>query len=453
MQRLVATAAALVCSLVAASPAAAIGIAWPNGNPAADPYFGVVTNAGIYYIARQCYNERPDGARRDVDMGYFGNQIGPGYIFATASVDRDGAWRTKTRDYLDVASSDSRSGGWARFSIQITRQGGYPGQGQVYKDLQVGVCRPGASGPSDPGEPGPPFYGSGVSRVGGVVGPYISGGEAVFAIDVYLHDGVTEVLKVTYNYRISETAVRLWTGVQQLCGGGFCPAGGGRVFVKEPEFSVSDYAYSTNDGTDTPYNWLLGVAPFPWGSWNFACWNNALSNYRINAPYAVRGNTLHCADYRSELLNEWRYRQQMWFKYADSGQGVGTDCNPRKCTWVVARGATGPGPGAGVNYWTDTGLGLDQWAKDVAGQPPFAGGSGYCLSNYPSDLRDQRRWEIGGWGPYAPSGSPPPEGVSSVQAGFIGWNGGTGPSDCLNLFRPMTSTAAVYSNYFEISFQ
>jgi hypothetical protein len=438
-------------TLALAGPAhAAVSIVWPNNNPTSDPYFGVVTSKGVYYIARQCYNEAPTAGRNGADMGAFGNEIGPGYIFATSSVDPDGAWRTKTRDYLDVSQSDPRGGGWAKFGLHVARSVPYP-EGVYYKELQTGICRPYASGPSDPGESKDPFYYGGVSHVDGVVGPFVSGAEVVFGINVYLNDGYDDVVKVTYNYRIDDTHVRLWTAVQQLCNNGACPSGHGTVYVKEPKFTISDYGYNSADPTWSPYNYNLGVSVssvFPNG-WDYACWNAAGTSYRVYAPTATFGQSLHCANYDTKP-NQWRYRQQLWFKYNDTGS-VTSDCTQR-CTWVIAKGASSGDPAtAALGDWTNAGLGLDQWAVNEATRIPYKDAStqpSYCTSHYPSDLRDMRRWEIGGAGP-----STSPDGTTVLQAGLHGWTGGSGLSDCQNLFRVMGSSGSVYANYFEFSFQ
>jgi hypothetical protein len=432
-----------------ASPAhAALSIIWPNNNPNSDPYFGVVTSRGVYYIARQCYNEAPTANRSAADMGNFGNQIGPGYIFAASSVDPDGNWRTKTRDYLDLSMSHPRNGGWFKFGVHVARTVAYP-EGVYLKELQTGICLPHVSGPTDIGESKDPFYNGGVSHSVVTAGPTISGSQVVFTIDVYLNDGYDDVVKVTYNYRIEDTRVRLWTAVRQLCNNGACPSGHGTVYVKEPKFTVNDYGYNSADPTWSPYNYLLGVSVssvFP-GGWDYACWSKNGATHRIYAPTATLGQTLFCADYALKP-NQWRYRQQVWFKYNDTGS-VPTDC-PQRCTWLIAKGATSGDPSAGLGDWTGVGLGLDQWAVNEAPRAAYAPASSqpsYCTSQY-SDLRDFRRWEIGGGGP-STSG----DGTTVAQVYLHGWTGGSGLGDCLNLLRQMGSSSTTYANYFEISFQ
>jgi hypothetical protein len=469
IQRASLIGAVIVGAAAFASSAAAISIVYPNNNSLNDPYFGIVTANGVYYIARQCYNETPGEPRLPQDMGAYGNEVGPGYIFAAASLDYDTprVWRTKTRDYLDVSANDPRSGGWFRFGIHEARQqpDGYLGS---IRELQTGICQAGRSGSTDPGEQGQPFYGAGVSHWGGTVGPYISNGQAVFEITDYLNDGISDVLAVTYKYRIDDAGVRLWTNVRQLCNNGYC-ASGGRVFVQEPKFVASDYAYSATDNTDLAYNYLLGVSVRPSGNYGYACSDNGFNSWWVTGPDAdavnsskqcdwyIPGNPAgpQPGDYPSgttfgDSVARWQYRQQIWFKYANYGTIAG-DCRPRACTNILAKGASSADPSASTNYWTNTGLGLDAWGVAEATQPKPSYGSqkASCSTSYgTTDLRDKRRWEILRWGH-----NKSPDGTDSDQVDFHGWEGGPNIVDCQNLYRAMGSSTANYANYFYLTFQ
>jgi hypothetical protein len=293
------------------------------------------------------------------------------------------------------------------------------------KEVQGGLCR--GDYPEQQ-----PSYGAGVSGSSFDPPYYDAAGELVLHVTATLNDGLADVARVTYNYRIGNSAVRLWTSVTELCDWGQ-GCNGYPVYVKEPKFTVSDNA------NDTPYNFLGDVTSSGQNACNGYGWVSVLGD--PNSTTRV----LQCPE---------PDREQAWFKYDNLGT-IQDDCYAT-CTWVIAKAATSGDPDtASIVRWYggDTPwYGLDEWARLSSGRAAF-GGPNDAIPGYQPPSGDCgngvnyfRRWEIGRW-------SPNPDGRTSDQAGFHGWEGGYGLTDCQNLFRQMGPFGETFSNYFQFEFR
>jgi hypothetical protein len=396
-----------------------------------------VNDRGVYYVAKTCFSENGN------------NDVGPGYIFeASAS---SPSWHRGTRDLVDwngntgaqlgsAPVEDPRNGGWLKFGFHEARayqvEPGVqndPNWKYWIKDVSNGNCLRHYA----PYYNQQPNYGAGVSRSWVSEAPFIdSAGAAEFGIAMRLNDGLADVVEVEYRYKIDSTKVHVVTRVAELCpNGGGC--NGNTVYVKEPKFVVSD----ANNAY--PYNMLYTL--------------NSSGAYACNSPYAIYGSsdptqrTVQCGD-----TNAAPDRRTAWFKYGTFTQNPQTENCTNRCTLVLAMAASSGTPATTTYRWyggPDTAwYGLDEWARRSKARaafgsasevvPGFTGHSANCSNGTDAF----RRWEVWRW-------SAPPSGPVSDQVGFHGWEGGSGPQDCLNLFRAMGPSGETFYNYFELSFQ
>jgi hypothetical protein len=404
-------------------------------NGASPDYIGVVNDTGVFYIGLYCFRENyssippiPATGGHRVNPGELmedgRNDVGPGYVFAAAAIlPNNQGWQTKTRDYIDVSLSDPRTGGWAKYGLHTARSSA-PNMSEV----QVGLCFNG-------GRDQQPDFGSGVTSSQVLYGPYINGaGQAEVGIRVNLarkeYSGAVSVGSVTYQWKIGSRTAELRTAVNPTC----CS-----WYAKEPKFTVNDYF------NDVPYNGLVltcNLSDCGTGQPAFVC-------AKITGQKDPVHETIKCRN---------SYREQVWFKYNDSGN-VGTDC-PYRCTWVLARGSSNFDPNFST-YWAN-GWGLDAWAADAAGMARWPGAQPPSPAGYPSycsggtTFAALRSWEGGRWTPNGQAGvpdpRPSPDGSTTDQVGFHGWTGGTGLTDCQNLFRQVPGSVE-YDNYFQFEFR
>lgn len=373
-------------------------------------YVGVVNDRGVYYIGLRCFREPPTVGWEFGPDGY--NDVGPGYIFATAAaLPHLGRWETKTRDYIDVTVSDTRNGGWGKFSMHTAQ---YP---VGLQEVQGGLC-------FDPSRGGmQPDYGSGVYTSEIIEGPAINAGVFELGIRVYLarneNGSPNQIARVTYRYRIDDARVRVWTNVTS------CPYDCSLLYVKEPKFTVSDY-WNTTQHTYVAAactNVRCSNAPDWWP--NYTC-------AQIYGEVRPDVETSKCPD---------QSRQQVWFKYDNTGT-VSGDCY-YACTWVLAQAAGTYTPDAALDYWGIGWQGLDKWAVYAEGADRW----GYDPDPHCNRSWDSlRRWELARWSVGSPDGS------ISNWAGFHGWTGGSGLTDCQNLLRHVPSYPVSYFNHFEYQF-
>jgi hypothetical protein len=96
--------------------------------------------------------------------------------------------------------------------------------------------------------------------------------------------------------------------------------------------------------------------------------------------------------------------------------------------------------------------GLDEWARLSTSRAAYGTATeqipGYqaVSKNCSNGINSFRRWEVWRW-------SPAPDGSTATQAGYHGWEGGYGLTDCLNLFKLMGPYGEAFRNYFNISFR
>jgi hypothetical protein len=417
MRKLLLAAAAAVAALTWTTGAfGAVSINFYDGdatNGVNPDYVGITNDRGVYYVGLTCFRENavinpgeqgPDGR----------NDVGPGYIFATAAVlPHLGRWETKTRDYIDVTLSDPRNGGWGKFGMHTARSVG------GLQEVQNGLCfSAGRSGMQ-------PDFGAGVSSSEIIQWPALNAsGEAELGIRVFLsrqeNGQANQIARVTYRYKIDSTRVRVWTNVTS------CVNGCSGLYVKEPKFTANDY-WNTTQHTYLAAactNVRCSNAPTWWP--NYTC-------AQIYGSVSPMDTTSKCPD---------TSRQQAWFKYNTSGS-ISGDCY-YACTWILAQAASTYDASATLNYWGIGWQGLDKWAVDEEsagrwGSDPDT----HCNQSW----NEFRRWEVGRWSVGSPDGS------ISDQIGFHGWTGGIGLTDCQNLLRLVPSTAVSYFNYFEYRFR
>jgi hypothetical protein len=402
-----------------------------GSNGQSPDFIGVVNDTGVFYIGLYCFREDywsippipATGGRRvrPEDLMEDGrNDVGPGYVFAAAAILPNGSWQTKTRDYIDVTTSDTRNGGWAKFNVHTAR-----GTEPKMSEVQTGLCFNGSRNQQ-------PDFGSGVTGSQVLYGPWINGaGQAEVGIQVNLarkegQGSAFSVGTVTYQWTIGNRTAELRTLVTPT----------GSWWAKEPKFTVSDYF------NDAPYNWLV-----------LTC--NLTDCSTTQAPYVCKQITGEKDPPHETILCKHPNREQIWFKDNNSGS-VASDC-PNRCTWVLGRGGS-----AGGSYWAG-GLGLDAWAAHAARQARWSeakplGSSypSYCSGNV--DFSPIRRWEGARWWPTGQANPigfpavPSPDGSTTDMALFHGWTGGTGLTDCQNLFRPVPS-GSQFGNYFQFEFR
>jgi hypothetical protein len=399
-----------------------------GSNGRSPDFIGVVNDTGVFYIGLYCFREDyssippiPGTGGRRVNswelMEDGRNDVGPGYVFASAAILPNGSWQTKTRDYIDVTTSDTRNGGWAKFNVHTAR-----GPAPKMSEVQGGLCFNGSRTQQ-------PDFGSGVTGSQVLYGPSINGaGQAVVGIQVSLarneSGSAFSVGTVTYEWTIGSRTVELRTTVAPT----------GTWWAKEPKFTVSDYF------NDVPYNWLVltcNDANCGTGQGMFVC-------RQITGAKDPKHETILCPHAK---------REQVWFKDNNTGS-VASDC-PNRCTWVLARG------GSGGSYWAG-GAGLDAWAANAATQPRWPEAQPPGPNGYPAycsgttTFSPIRRWEGARWWPSGQAGVtdpwPSPDGSTTDMALFHGWTGGTGLTDCQNLFRPVPS-GSQFANYFQFEFR
>jgi hypothetical protein len=405
---LVLAAAACIALVWAGGASATVSFSYgPNQN-----YVGVVNDRGVYYIGLRCFRE--PATINPNELGPDGqNDVGPGYIFATAAVlPHLGRWETKTRDYIDVPLSDTRNGGWGKFGMHTAR-----GVGNL-QDVQTGLC-------FDPARSGmQPDFGSGVNAWEIIQSPALNAGVFELGIRVFLarqeNGSANTIARVTYRYRIDDTRVRLWTNVTS------CVNGCSGLYVKEPKFTASDYWNATQ------HTYLAA-----------ACTNVRCSNapeWWPNYTCAQISGTVSPMDVTSKCPDTTR--QEAWFKYNMTGTIAG-DCY-YACTWIRAQAAGTYTPGAAVNYWGIGWQGLDKWAVDETNAARWGSDTDASCNQ---SWNNFRRWEVARWSPH------PGDGSTSDWIGFHGWTGGTGLTDCQNLLRLVPSSPVSYFNYFEYQFR
>jgi hypothetical protein len=426
-----------------------------NGDTVPDSY-QVVNSEGTFYIATSCLREtispQPEKGKagwepREGQPGWDPhnrqadgvNEIGPGYIFAAvarkpppggASLDDPGATDStedyKTHDMDDVSMSDTRSGTWGKFGAHVARYKGYPfgggsSNGQeafgtrltaAMKEVQGGLCL-------DDTKTNDPDYGAGVSSSSSVGPTALADGSYALSVTVRLSDGLADIFQVRYDYIFTGSTIRLWTTVKNLCpdGGGCDGSGavGNPVYIKEPKFSVGDY------GNKEPYAGLEVLNVYPYIRSDDRC-----PAWHLTDPHV---QTVACTD---------QYRQRLWLGYAAPGFDPGNGCES-VCTEVLAEGVDSSG---NLLPWASS-TGLDRWRQIAfAGNPlPNRDPAASCGAPKPPD------WELGRWD-HRSADNYSPEIFTAVQAGFLGWPGGTGLMDCQDHFLNPGPSAS-YGNYFE----